>query len=94
MYYFILIPVTKYFKIMASRFSLTTYVEVIMNSFIKNMFYKQRQEFQDAIPPVILNLHFRQTLQKSVMSPMLKILILHTAWISTVLMLLPARSFL
>ena len=44
--------------------------------------------------PVILNLHFRQTLQKSVMSPMLKILILHTAWISTVLMLLPARSFL
>lgn len=50
MYYFILIPVTKYFKIMASRFSLITYVEVIMNSFIKNMFYKQRQEFQDAIP--------------------------------------------
>ena len=88
MYYFILIPVTKYFKIMASRFSLTTYVEVIMNSFIKNMFYKQR------FLPVILNLHFRQTLQKSVMSPMLKILILHTAWISTVLMLLPARSFL
>lgn len=35
---------------MASKFSLTTYVEVIMNSFIKNMFYKQRQEFQDAIP--------------------------------------------
>lgn len=50
MYHFILIPVTKYFKIMAGKFSLTTYVEVIMNSFIKNMFYKQRQEFQDAIP--------------------------------------------
>ena len=50
MYCFILIPVTKYFKILASKFSLTTYVEVIMNSFIKNMFYKQRQEFQDAIP--------------------------------------------
>ena len=50
MYYFILIPVTKYFKIVISKFSLITYVEVIMNSFIKNMFYKQRQEFQDAVP--------------------------------------------
>lgn len=50
MYYFILIPVTRYFKIVISKFSFTTCVEVIMNSFIKNMFYKQRQEFQDAVP--------------------------------------------
>lgn len=79
---------------MASRFSLTTYVEVIMNSFIKNMFYKQRQEFQDAIPARDTEFTFPADVTEIRKSPMLKILILHTGMVSTVLMLLPARSFL